>query len=380
MDKKPYELYMDHIWKKEKVRFDISSVLLLPVKIALSLKYANGKTYYPEYQRKSYLARVLDNVKWACRHLEPNVYYTSYGLDVKGMHDPDDYLPYREFKLSREGALYAYPEKYRFSYQILVRDKYIFAAYLSNALGEHTVPKTLAVINNDTVTTEPSKAEVSIDDYFGRDQEVICKIIDGECADSVLLIKRNDTGLYNGDEQITVEKLKSVFKDRRYLVQEVIKQHDDINKLNPYCVNTIRIITVRGKSGVINILAASIRIGAGSDSFVDNRAAGGMAVGIDGNGRLMKYGFQHAEFGGRNEKHPVTGVVFEGYQLPYWPQVEELVKKAHKCIMGLQSIGWDVAITPTGPVLIEGNDNWEIANPQDAIGGLKKKWYELLNS
>ena len=104
-----------------------------------------------------------------------------------------------------------------------------------------------------------------------------------------------------------------------------------------------------------------------------------MAVGINPDGKLMKYGFQHAELGGRNEKHPITGDIFEGYQLPYWKEVIELVKTSHKAIIGLQSIGWDVAITPSGPVLIEGNDNWEIANPQDAIGGLKKKWYELIN-
>lgn len=379
MEKKPYELYMEQIWKHNKIKFDIVSVLQLPIKIGLSIKCASGKTYYPEYERKTYLNRVLDNIKWACKHLEPNIYYNSYGLDVKGLHNADDYMPYREFKLSRESALYTYPDKYRFSYQILVRDKYIFAAYLSKAIGEAAVPKTFAVVNGDTVILEPSKEEVSIERFFSKKQEVICKSIDGECADSVLLLKTNDDGLHNGNEPITIDRLKLFFRGRRYLVQEVIKQHEDINRLNPYCVNTIRIITVRGNSGLINVLAASIRIGARSDSFVDNRAVGGMAVGIHEDGTLMKYGFQHSEFGGRNEKHPLTGIVFEGYQLPYWSQVVELVMKAHRCILGLQSIGWDVAITPTGPILIEGNDNWEIANPQDAIGGLKKRWYELIS-
>ena len=32
----------------------------------------------------------------------------------------------------------------------------------------------------------------------------------------------------------------------------------------------------------------------------------------------------------------------------------------HKHLYNIRSIGWDSAITPEGPVFIEGNDNWEI--------------------
>jgi hypothetical protein len=34
-------------------------------------------------------------------------------------------------------------------------------------------------------------------------------------------------------------------------------------------------------------------------------------------------------------------------------------------------IGWDIAITPDGPVFIEGNDNPEISGLQTVNGGLK---------
>lgn len=379
MEYRPWELQLHRIWSRYRRIWDVKDALMLPYKILLAFKIAKWKTYYPELKRKPYLRRVMDNIVWACKNLEPNIYYTSYGLDIEEFHNPDDYMAYREFKFARDSALYLFPEQYRFSYQILVRDKYIFSSYLAKAIGPHAVPTTLAVIENERVTIEEDKKILSISEYFQSDKRVICKIIDGECADSVLLLTVKGNEIVNGNAPITIDELTQIFCGKRYLVQEVVKQHADIDRINPYCVNTIRIITIRGRSGKINVLAASIRIGARSDSFVDNRAAGGMAVGIHEDGTLMKYGFQHAELGGRNEKHPVTGVVFEGYQLPYWDEVVNLVKNAHKCIMGLQSIGWDVAITPNGPVLIEGNDNWEIANPQDAIGGLKKKWYDLIN-
>ena len=36
-----------------------------------------------------------------------------------------------------------------------------------------------------------------------------------------------------------------------------------------------------------------------------------------------------------------------------------------------------IVITPNGPVILEGNDDWEIGGPQDTSGGLKKRWIEL---
>ena len=39
-----------------------------------------------------------------------------------------------------------------------------------------------------------------------------------------------------------------------------------------------------------------------------------------------------------------------------------------------------VVITENGPVLLEGNDDWEIGGPQDTYGGLKQRWLEQVNA
>ena len=65
------------------------------------------------------------------------------------------------------------------------------------------------------------------------------------------------------------------------------------------------------------------------------------------------------------------------YILPTLYEVKELVINAHKQFYELESIGWDFVITPNGPVILEGNDDWEIGGPQDTSGGLKKRWIEL---
>ena len=33
--------------------------------------------------------------------------------------------------------------------------------------------------------------------------------------------------------------------------------------------------------------------------------------------------------------------------------------------------------TPGGPIILEGNDDWEIGGPQDTGGGLRQRWMEL---
>ncbi len=56
-----------------------------------ALKIAKSKeTYYPEYKRKNLIERIADNYKWVIKNKEANIYYTSYGLDVKSFRKAED--------------------------------------------------------------------------------------------------------------------------------------------------------------------------------------------------------------------------------------------------------------------------------------------------
>ncbi len=68
-------------------------------------------------------------------------------------------------------------------------------------------------------------------------------------------------------------------------------------------------------------------------------------------------------FGLRVACHPDSGVVFDGFVVPRFFEAVDLVKACHSLLPGLHSIGWDVAVTPEGPVLLEGNDDWDGAIP-----------------
>ena len=57
------------------------------------------------------------------------------------------------------------------------------------------------------------------------------------------------------------------------------------------------------------------------------------------------------------DAHPVSGKVFAGTQLPDWAEACEMAREAHALFPEFGVIGWDVAFTENGPLLIECNDN-----------------------
>lgn len=140
-------------------------------------------------------------------------------------------------------------------------------------------------------------------------------------------------------------------------IEEPIVQHPDMNKLYPDSINTVRLITFI-KDDEVNILGATLRIGNGG--YVDNAGSGGIFASIDTNtGKLDSVAFDKT--GNKIEKHPITNQTIRDFQIPFWSQVINLCKKAALKVPDVRTVGWDVALTEKGPILIEGNDRWSRA-------------------
>ncbi|KPH76067.1 sugar-transfer associated ATP-grasp domain-containing protein [Oceanobacillus caeni] len=140
-------------------------------------------------------------------------------------------------------------------------------------------------------------------------------------------------------------------------LEEPIVQHPDMNILYPDAINTVRLITFI-ENNKVKLLGATLRIGNGG--YIDNAGSGGIFASIDINeGKLDSVAFNKS--GKKHEKHPITNQMIKGFQIPLWPQVTELCKKAALEIPDVKSVGWDVALTEKGPILIEGNDRWSRA-------------------
>ena len=174
-----------------------------------------------------------------------------------------------------------------------------------------------------------------------------------------MMIKPIDETGGHGVEKLYVKDYPSlkdmhdeIMNKKAYLIEEVIRQHPQVSYLYPYSINTYRINTILTDDNV-DVLYACIRIG-NNGAVIDNHHAGGMSTPIDlETGKIMypAIDLDNNIF----PEHPMTHVSFEGYQLPCFPEALELVKEAAKKIPQLRYIGWDVAISENGPVLIEGN-------------------------
>jgi hypothetical protein len=146
-------------------------------------------------------------------------------------------------------------------------------------------------------------------------------------------------------------------RDEALIVQTTLVNHPGLSDINCGTLATIRIVTSRNESGQYEVTNAAFRMPRVVGSAVDNFHAGGIAAAVDiTNGRLgpaTDLGLSPKS--GWFETHPVTGAPIAGRQLPCWQDARALVERAHPHFSDFAVIGWDVAILPDGPCIIEAN-------------------------
>lgn len=159
----------------------------------------------------------------------------------------------------------------------------------------------------------------------------------------------------NKENVVDIEDKKAYYEkllENHMFLEEVVLQHPELNKLCAKSVNTMRIMTFYN-NGNPRILWIGLRVGNGINS-IDNFHAKGMAVNVNmETGKLIGNGIDQElhQFSG----HPITHVKFDGFQIPCFEEAKKLVLKAALESDKILVVGWDVAVTPDGPVLIEGN-------------------------
>lgn len=154
-----------------------------------------------------------------------------------------------------------------------------------------------------------------------------------------------------------------------YLLQEKIEQHPFLNTLAPYTTNTIRVVTFLNHRSDVDIHFTILRLGR-QGNMADNWDRGGISVAIDPTTGVLGEGIIKPKYGGQwVQVHPDSGVRFTGQQIPYWHQILAACTQAARVTPKVRTIGWDVALTPTGPVLIEGNPDWDLGMVQVHTNG-----------
>lgn len=155
----------------------------------------------------------------------------------------------------------------------------------------------------------------------------------------------------------TPESLLFYMKRNKFdLVEEYVIQHPELSRLSPSGLNTVRVITqVTGDK--VDILGARLRVSV--DSPVDNMAAGNLAAPVDYESGIVTGPAVYSDITKSPESiHPITGQAIENFRVPNWDSVIRLAETAALRAGANRSVGWDIAVTPDGAELIEGNHNW----------------------
>ncbi|MDD2231089.1 MAG: sugar-transfer associated ATP-grasp domain-containing protein, partial [Candidatus Cloacimonetes bacterium] len=140
----------------------------------------------------------------------------------------------------------------------------------------------------------------------------------------------------------------------QFIIEDKIVQHPDIDAIYSKSVNTIRVITIR--SDQVRVVRAAMRFGNGKS--VDNVSGGGIAAPVDIKTGLIYDGAISKYSSNRLYEHPISCKAIKGFTIPFWDKVLELVCEAAESISEQKSIGWDIAVTSEGPVIVEVNSGW----------------------
>ncbi len=304
------------------------------------------------------------------KYRELPVHYFSRYLFKKDIKNYKDYLPNNFFDTRIKPV---FNDK---SLKEVLDNKLYFDMFF-NKVGVN-VPE-IIMFNNRNVFIH--NGNNSVIDTFGKFRSLLGDIFNIHSVDSIFIKKTGSSSGGSNIHKLTYEDLNNgstliegIYQEiihSEYLFQKTIRQHSELNKLSPSSLNTIRIDTFIDKSGQVDVMSAYLRMSI-TNTHVDNISLGGCYVGIDmDNGILYKKGYSSIDTLGVKvlSEHPLTGIVFEGFEIPDFDAVKELAKKAASFMPGLRMIGWDVAVKEDGPVHIEGNYDYEIRGNDFVSGG-----------
>lgn len=340
-------------------------------------RMTSRESYFPELPHKSRLRIFWEQCVHICRYGELNQYYYLYGMDVKGADFKKKRLvPYKEFMDWRN--LRNRPT-HPFNYICILRDKKLF----SIVCDHYAIPciKDLGMLDAADLTIRNfNDITEELFHLLDRERDIFCKPIDAECGEGIFCLGvRADGELTMNDLPSSKEQIEAFIRAKRgpFYVQKRLLQHPEMNRIYPKSINTIRLVTIRNEhTGEIEFFHALLRIGAGGN-VVDNWSQGGVCVGISKEGVLQGEAYYKPPFGLRTTHHPDTGIELEGFRIPHYREAVEMCLRFHSKLDVISSIGWDIAITPEGPCLVEANDNWAISLHQ-VYGGLKDEFDRLI--
>ena len=263
------------------------------------------------------------------------------------------------------GSRYWVFEKNPFKYQILFTDKYIQKMLLTGL--NLPTPAVIALLGTSGPVSSLQGFEAVVED---APKEFVLKPVSARGGRGFRKFHKSQGELLEGDDPIQLGDLwHSLQADmsRGILVEETVHNTELIRQMNASSLNTFRVITFQFPNVGWQSICSYLKVGR-RNSIVDNRHAGGLLVRIDNDGRTgsaldPKTGLEHSH-------HPETGAALAGVLIDGFSDVVDLAVDASAAFSEMGILGWDIALTPNGPTIIEVNASPAVDYLQAAYGGL----------
>ena len=229
-------------------------------------------------------------------------------------------------------------------------DKTLYSLWFSNVNMPKTIVKNMSgIFYNDSF--QPLSFTEAINNCSKYKRLIIKGSIESGSGRNIEIISAQSS-----EEMKTNIKNTLLMFKKDYVIQEIIEQHETLEKLNPSSVNTIRITTFL-HNGKVTALTSHLRIG-NENSIYDHY---GIVCGIHEDGRLQDFAIRYKQGQVINE-HP-KGYKFEDIVVPGFRKIKEITEKEHMKFGHFKIMSWDFAINKDGePILVEFNLRYQGLN------------------
>lgn len=168
-------------------------------------------------------------------------------------------------------------------------------------------------------------------------------------------ITKRGGGLFEQQYQVAISDLwqsLQPFLGRGVLFEELLENTAELRRLNPSSLNTFRVLAFWFPDDGWEIIYTCLRVGR-KGAPVDNVAAGGLQVAVLPDGTTgPAWDFVS---GTEYTHHPDTGVQMSEAKIEDFESVKTLALEASAKLPQMGILGWDIALTTRGAVIVEVN-------------------------
>ena len=326
------DIWIKLLFKKSNIRF---LILFLFTKLIWNpkhyikyklLKLQNKESIEIEVDKKMTSARI------------PMFYYNYFRLSKPGIwQQKDDYLYHKLFRHCLASLATANDVN-------ILKDKIKFYSFCR----ANSIETPLSYDGSSNLSGDQNYPWQSLKDF-------IIKPTTGRKSKGFRLFKYDDVNNHyrcigHKSNQIC-EQVRSFLEDffskndQAYIIQEKIENHKFFNNICNGSLCVIRILSMVTSDNNIETFRPILLLPQNNMITADIHR-GADAYEIDGQeGKILSL----------VDRTEVENQIVKNTSLPHWERLLGLVKDCHKLLLDVPLIGWDVAITPSGPSIIEGN-------------------------